>query len=976
MSYKQIPPTKDKSILMDTDEYVELKDELLDKMISKKIEFKVIEVKLNELMNEMLKYMHNKRRRTKVNLEKRISEIQTLNIHRKLSRYCYMEDLQEGDLEMLEFDELQMLVPKEYVYLEELDKMIEEMGGIEEGYHVYSYVSVEIIGSTTYQGNTRKVFTNNNPIMYERLLEQISDQLKRFPEYEEAGKMPEVYRIISTITLAKWNSIDNWWPDDETTKFRKYEDFTLFTANDKEKNCVQQCMEYLNIKYEKDKTIEEMTQGRQVITYIPLEKMSNVTKMKDMFTEVDESIRTDDCENVIRLVKYNGHVGIITEIKQYKVRSDIQGQRRINTHKNTALEIFFDIEAFSEESDSRNKKQIPYLICWCVEDNKVESSQGENCIAEFVDNLILLSKKHKEILLYAWYGSGYDYQHILPELKNRSIKDNFIIKNNSIIHGSLYYGYLKFKITLKDPYLFLLTSLDKASKAFKVINKGSFPHEIIKSWEDLEKIYPNWIIIQQKMVESRSDNKLDIVVKKSSWYEYEKELNNKKIIEKAKEYCEIDVLAMKEVWKKFKILIKENLGIAISDYIFTLSQLSMAIMESTFDENVKLMIPNLEEYNFIKDAIYGGRVIAKNGDYKEPIIYADVVSLYPSAMKLLKHGYGDVKKVTEINWNKMGIYRVILTHKMDEEPKGFLNFIPRRIDGRLKWGWFKEFEGTFHTYDLLIAKEEGYDIKCITGSEYEYSGHIFTKFIDKLFKLKNDHSNCDCEEQPCPIRTIAKIALNGGGYGKFVQKPISKEVYIVKRDIVAGEFEKMKGDKVRLGDCVINKPVFYNLDGEEYDKMIIENESSPIYATQSGISILSGSRYRLWKLCKKYRGLDVIYSDTDSVFIRRNSIDYEEFKKSCNTELGLLDDTIENNDDGIIRRMVITGPKMYGYTYNNKKNEAEVKIYCKGIPKVMVKLEHLEAMHNQAVVTYRFDILKKKLIGVDTMEIDKNIKET
>ena len=38
-----------------------------------------------------------------------------------------------------------------------------------------------------------------------------------------------------------------------------------------------------------------------------------------------------------------------------------------------------------------------------------------------------------------------------------------------------------------------------------------------------------------------------------------------------------------------------------------------------------------------------------------------------------------------------------------------------------------------------------------------------------------------------------------------------------------------------------------------------------------GCSILSGSRYRLYKLCKEFPGLQVIYSDTDSIFVRTNS---------------------------------------------------------------------------------------------------------
>lgn len=312
-----------------------------------------------------------------------------------------------------------------------------------------------------------------------------------------------------------------------------------------------------------------------------------------------------------------------------------------------------------------------------------------------------------------------------------------------------------------------------------------------------------------------------------------------------------------------------------------------------------------------------------------------------------------------------------------------MKFVPRRIDERLHWEWFKEHEGTYHTYDLLIAKSEGFNIEIITGIEYEYIGYIFSDFIDALYSLKENHSNCSCEQQPCSIRHIAKIALNGGGYGKFVQKPIEKDIYIVKRDIVAGEFDKLETDEngfINLNGYKIKKPEFYNLDGEEYDKMVIEKIQKPIYATQNGISILSGSRYRLYNLCKSFNGIDVLYSDTDSIFIRKASIDYDNFKKTCGTDIGMLDETIKNSKDNTIEKLVICGPKMYGYTYVNRNNEKKTNIYCKGVPKDMIRLEHLEKIvkivKEEKEVQYIFTIPRKKLTTIDEREIEKNVGAT
>ena len=104
-------------------------------------------------------------------------------------------------------------------------------------------------------------------------------------------------------------------------------------------------------------------------------------------------------------------------------------------------------------------------------------------------------------------------------------------------------------------------------------------------------------------------------------------------------------------------------------------------------------------------------------------------------------------------------------------------------------------------------------------------------------------------------------------------QPIDKEIYIVKRDIIAGECEKLETNEfgeVFIGNRIVQKPSFYNLDGVEYDKMIIEKEDEAAYSTQCGVSILkSGIRYKLYKLCKEFPSLQVIYSDTDSIFVRK-----------------------------------------------------------------------------------------------------------
>ncbi|KAJ2509789.1 hypothetical protein GGI11_005737 [Coemansia sp. RSA 2049] len=363
----------------------------------------------------------------------------------------------------------------------------------------------------------------------------------------------------------------------------------------------------------------------------------------------------------------------------------------------------------------------------------------------------------------------------------------------------------------------------------------------------------------------------------------------------------------------------------------------------------------------------------------------NVVSLYPSAMKMLDHPHGKMQLVRSINWKKIGIYEVVLSSS--KCPDKYMQFVPFRDQkGGLSYHWRNKWQGTYHTYDLLIAKQEGYNIECIRGIEWN-KGKLFDTFVDKLFKMKAD-TPCQCTVKcpgKCPeggpIRMVAKIALNGGGYGKFVQKPIDTDLYVVRRGIVHGAFERMEKNSegmVVKARHVINMPKFYPLD-DTWDKMVIEDpEALPQYPTQVGISILSGSRYRLYMLCKEFPNMDIVYSDTDSIFVRQSTIETGAFRAKCGKELGQLDDTIGNTDHGTIDRMYIAGPKMYAYEYHDKHGLPQQVVHCKGVRNEDLKMSHFEWVCKDVDyrIKYNMIIMAKNIVSVRTQNIDKEIKQT
>lgn len=111
-----------------------------------------------------------------------------------------------------------------------------------------------------------------------------------------------------------------------------------------------------------------------------------------------------------------------------------------------------------------------------------------------------------------------------------------------------------------------------------------------------------------------------------------------------------------------------------------------------------------------------------------------------------------------------------------------------------------------------------------------------------------------------------------------------------------------------------------------------------------------------------------MYSDTDSIFVRKSSVNPINFKEACGTNLGDLDDS-----GVIIDKMLIGGPKMYACCFGDK-----IKMYCKGVPNSMLSQKQFEYLleNKDNKIIYEFEVLRRKLTNIMTDNIEKEIKQT
>lgn len=382
---------------------------------------------------------------------------------------------------------------------------------------------------------------------------------------------------------------------------------------------------------------------------------------------------------------------------------------------------------------------------------------------------------------------------------------------------------------------------------------------------------------------------------------------NYDIIEYSQIYNKLDVMILKEGFKKWREQVKEFTGLNIYK-ILTSASLSQEYFESkgAYKNAYKL---NQHVRKFIHKTVYGGRCMTnRHKKYLLNVIMQDLdaVSLYPSAIYRLK----------ELGGILQGIPKIIESR--------FIKLVNKESDYKKKMELFDKFDGYFvevkitslkdRQFPLLPLKEGDkliYDNKAIINkivSVGKIQLEDLVEFGDCKFELirgyyfdeGRDDTICKVIEELFykrlsykkaynALQEVVKLLMNSA-YGKTIQKETETTSKI------------LKNKEVRKGDKLINKYESYVSNNYDRIKTINKLGESDYYKVETyvnvddhygmphiGSEILAMSKRIMNEvMClAEDNGIMIYYQDTDSMHIEEKDVERlaELFKLKYGREL-------------------------------------------------------------------------------------------
>ncbi|KAJ2654115.1 hypothetical protein IWW48_006305 [Coemansia sp. RSA 1200] len=666
----------------------------------------------------------------------------------------------------------------------------------------------------------------------------------------------------------------------------------------------------------------------------------------------------------IYMVRHNGHVGLLEELREQKRRRFFTTFRPLHKFpKCKRVTVFFDIECFFDPR--ADQRHVPYLCCAClcyddVPGNVVEHT-GKDCVASMLDYVadICTQMEHAKVELIAHNGGGYDFHYILNSMPDPSIVTNILVRNNNFIGFKFVHRGVEFGT--KDSLHFLTCSLSRAAQSFlgERERKTDFPHHEVLTAADLQREMHEWLSVDT-VVSANLEKEHTMVVAAEHIVRYGEGGPAHKLIDWARQYCRNDVIVLAKVWIAFKTTVNSIFACPIVDQTHTLAGMSFRLLEAHMPAKRVLRHPAKADFVNMRAALVGGRCISMNGLYHK-VVCLDVKSLYPAAMAFYDQPYGQYRKVKAYVPDELGIYFVSVSPR-GQRVNGF--FPLRTHDGSVTYSSYphyshSQYSGWYTSVDIDIGLSEGHKIAPIpfdaeghVGYSWKNKGKIFAEYINRtLYRLKLQYEQAGDAEK----RHVIKIIMNSL-WGKFAQKWMDTQYKVVHEDAVEAELAHQHQSSAT------EKEEDRKSGGEAFkiwdtDHMLVKSRKNKIIAdkpVQNGVFVLSWARHhmkRLWNACIKQDAV-CLYSDTDSIIVRQEDIVLD--SPHIGDQMGQLE--IETFFDTFIT----VGKKQYIGSFIDAKGKLCYKKRFKGVPQQYIVPEMYTYLLQDPDNRVQIDFLKFK----------------
>jgi DNA polymerase elongation subunit (family B) len=466
-------------------------------------------------------------------------------------------------------------------------------------------------------------------------------------------------------------------------------------------------------------------------------------------------------------------------------------------------------------------------------------------------------------------------------------------------------------------------------------------------------------------------------------------LKNKEMII---EYGCQDVRALYGLMCKYDDNMRKVSGVKLS----VLSCVSLAnyankVRDHNHDLNVKLYYNKRKEIaDFERACVYGGRLIVGKLKCDEPLVAADANSLYPSAMWKYEYPVGKRSYFNrKLHLQKMEEYRNKL-NKGEDVPLCNMK-VKFRINKNclvpmLPVKNCKDKEGLvqvgcYTIVELQEAVKYGkYEIlEVLFVQEFEGKARIFQKFVDVFYnkrkeykaKMKGLGKNSSEYRKYNVLQDLCKLLMNSS-FGSLIMKSFDNVYQFVSVE----KFERDYDETVSL-ITVTNGKYF-----TKYKNKCHHDNTKPIYL---GAYILSYSKRIMNEYVDASDGFfshTIVYSDTDSQYMTKDSYRLVEEKGLIGNELGQC-----KNDYGEgleIVKFLCLGKKMKMCLLSNGEIKTTIKGF-KGLKSLSMeeKLELFECFEKviesgskEVFKEISFETMKRSALQVNVIPMTRRFKMT